>query len=153
MIVTKTLGAVVAALVATLVLSACGDKDGGGPFGSGGVVGHYTLDMDAVRKEAAKEPKEKPGAEVFLKMIEAMKFDFDVNGDNTFTARTSGEFMGQKQESVAKGTWKQAGDQVTFTTTEEDGVKKDPPETKVATYKDGRLSLIEDRMPMVLKKK
>jgi hypothetical protein len=62
------------------------------------------------------------------------------------------EMMGQKKNSSAKGTWTQSGDQVTLTTTEEDGKPKSG-ESKTATYKDGTLTVSDGPMPIVLKKK
>jgi hypothetical protein len=164
--VRKNFGALGAALVAALLVSACGDKGGGGGglFGGGGVAGSYELDVDAAKKAAEEATKKQmpeglpPEAmeqarKMMDQMLNSMKMDFDVKADGTFAASMSMEMMGQKKDSSAKGTWKQSGDQVTFTTTEEDGKAKSPPDVKTATYKDGRLTVTEGPMTIVLKKK
>ena len=48
---------------------------------------------------------------------------------------------GAKEDIVAKGTWKLEGDQFTITTIEENGVANATPDVKVATYKDGLISI------------
>ena len=85
--------------------------------------GMSEMDMEKTL-EQARETAKKEAAE--MQNMEAV-----VAPDGTFHVTGLG-----KVKSV-KGTWKQEGDKIVFTTTEEAGEKKDPPEVLNASYENG----------------
>jgi hypothetical protein len=144
-------GARVIALVASLLLSACGDN-------GGGVVGSYEIDTDAARGALEVEMlADVPPAErekLLDDLMRSMRADIDLNRDQTFVSYFSADFQGQKRESTTKGTWEQEGNRVHFRVTQENGKKKDKPEVMTARYADGRLSITkENGMTLWLKRK
>jgi hypothetical protein len=152
--VKKTLVVCALGLATSFALAGCSKEGGGGGVFASPVVGRYELDIDAVVAQA----KEKAGAESMPpEMVEGMlknaKMDFEVKSDHTYVGSFTMDFMGQKKESTTKGTWKQDGNQVSFTETENDGKPSEKKETKVATYADGRLTLADDGITLVLRKK
>lgn len=76
-------------------------------------------------------------------------------GDCTLLAdrtwESSMEVMGKK--STVKGTWVLEGDKITMTATEEDGTKKEKPDSAVGIWKDGTITveMKEEGAPQPLK--
>jgi len=106
--------------------------------------GSYQIDTAAVAPELKKgiatlPPEQKEAAELmFTRLLTALgEARFDVMADHTFEMKMS--FMGQ--ETHEKGTWKQEGEKITFTTTETNGQPND--EVQEGTFKDGVLTVTE----------
>lgn len=112
------------ALLACLVLAACGDADTGGPP----AVGRYALDrMDFARKLADEHLLTKDGkaradvtperrAEVrknALAQARAIQLDLELRADGAFLAR----FTDASGEQRFGGAWSRTGDEIAFRTT------------------------------------
>jgi hypothetical protein len=157
-----------AVVVLGLVLApSCGDQSGGG--GGGGsaaatVVGRWTIDPESM-VQAKEEEARKQGGEakdsieamrpVMKQMAEGMKATFDI--------KSGGEWSGSMTmvgipgtpptTSTSKGTWKLSGEDLELTSTEEDGKKKDSPETQRGKFKGGRIEFqLPDGPLLVLKR-
>ncbi len=163
----------VIALAMCLACFGCGGE-GGGSGGSGGVAGVYVLDGDAMMP--AIEKMIGPMLEAAQKMMEALPADerarqekdmevkmqerkdemlkeltleVHLNEDGSFVAKDKGK-------TRAMGTWSSTGSAITFTTTEENGKKKDPPEVINGAIDGGNIRFRPDKqMPfdLVLKRK
>ena len=138
------------AVISCAFLLGCGDDAGSG--GGGGVAegpaGTYVLDAAAL--EAAY-------VEMSQKMTEGMSgIDIDMEktleGARETARKEAAEAQGMEAVLVpdgtfhvtgmgkgksVKGTWKQEGDKIVFTVTEEDGEKQDPPEVRTGSYENG----------------
>lgn len=118
----------------------------GGPSGPSGT---YSIDKDALAKMAdalvkggegeAKDASAAPMAAMMAEAFKAMDASLTFNTDGTFSG--SSKMMGN--ESTMKGTWKLEGEKLSMTSTEEDG--KPANETKVATFKDGVITVEEQQ--------
>jgi hypothetical protein len=126
----RTLGL---ALLFVLGLGACG--------GGSAAVGTYEPDFSAAATGM--------GAEELKMMKEMMKMELVLKSDNTFTMNAT--MMTNK--TTSSGTWSLAGDRLTMRKLEEDGKKEAQPEEKVATYKDGTISMTDAGKTMVFKRK
>ncbi|MDJ0522955.1 MAG: DUF5004 domain-containing protein [Planctomycetota bacterium] len=144
------------ALLATtcLFLGACGGDSGGG---GGSPEGTYVMDMESMKPEVEKMVG--PMFDAAMKMLEmlpedqraAKKKELNAKKDEAmaeamknmnFSAvlNSDGTFHVKEGDAVkAKGTWKLDGETMTFTTTEEDGKKKDNPEALAGTFKNGTI--------------
>jgi hypothetical protein len=117
--------------------------------------GKYKLEIDPaliaeMEAEVAKTPEEmRPMVQGMVDMLKNMDGQFELKGDNTFTA----SMKTPQGENTMKGTWKLAGDQITMTSTHQNGEEKE--ETKTGTFKDGQI-VVEDeqggkKIRMILK--
>lgn len=142
-------------LALSLGLVACG--------GAGGVVGKYALDKDSMIKASLEQAGagKAEGADLdkmkqmISSMVDSMKIELEIKSDNTFTtSATMPKMPGMDAGGVKKtdGTWKQEGEEIVFTDVNEDGKKKDKPETKRAKYKGGVLSIDAGPMKIAMKK-
>jgi hypothetical protein len=157
---------IVLALSICVVFTACGGE-GGGEGGGGGsmkptVVGTWQMDLDAVMAALNAEAEKNPEAGMMIKMLEPMlksmkaEVKFDDDGTFTGTMTMKDPMSGEEKTQVGKGTWKLEGDKLSITTLEEDGKKKDTPDTEVATFEDGVIKIKgEEDAPfsIVLKRK
>jgi len=160
------------ALVACLSFAACGAQ-GGGEGGEIGtepepepapvvdpMVGTWEFDtstaVKAVEAKLAKEPN--PMGEMVIQMVKGVKAEMVLAEDDTFVLNMQVvvPMSGAKEDIVAKGTWKLEGEKFIFTTIEENGVAHATPDVKVATYKDGLISIASKGgapFDMIFKKK
>lgn len=124
------------ALLLPLFVSACS--------GGNAAVGTYEPDFAAM-KPAGLPPDQ---AKMFDEMMAKSKMVLTLKSDNTFTI--AGDMMGKKMN--ASGTYTLAGDKLAMKTLMEDGKKSEEPE-KVATFKDGTITISEGGQAMHFKRK
>jgi hypothetical protein len=102
--------------------------------------------MGGMDEAAKKEMLEQAKAQA-KQMAEASKMTVSLKGDGTFTA--SGAMMGD--EVSAGGTYEVKGDQITFTTTMEDGEEVEDGDVMTGTIKNGVIRFKpEEEMPFEL---
>lgn len=148
-------------LVLAVALTGCGNDSGGSS-----IVGTYSLDASAflaqmqqmMEKEMGEmlaampeEQVEKMKAEM-LEESRGTKVDMEIKADNTWT----GTAITKGKTEVTSGTWSRDGDTIAFTSTHEDGKKKDKPDVMTGTIEGDSIRVRPDEdMPfdMVLKRK
>ena len=125
-----------AVVVLTLCLFSCGG-------GKSTPEGKYKLEIDPamiaeMEAEVAKTPEAmRPMVQGMVDAFKNMDGRFELKGDNTFTA----SMTMPDGETTMKGTWKLEGDQITMTSTHQDGEEK--VESKTGTFKNGQIVIAE----------
>jgi hypothetical protein len=106
----------------------------------------YELDAPATL-----ERMKQAGVEKTLAEVATVQVRLELKADGTFVSRAT---AGNDVFSAA-GRWRTSLDQITLETLEENGQKRDPPDEKTGTYRDGALhfDVTETTQPIVLRKR
>jgi hypothetical protein len=137
--------------LATVGLSACGDKGSGGGGDSSSPVGAWKFDVDALMKSALDQmpaEQKKMMNDTMIKgmreMMSKMNVEVEFKSNNTTTMKMSG--VPGKEDESGEGTWKLDGTKLTVQMTKKNGkaVEGDEAKPKDAVFKDGKISMQPD---------